>query len=1108
MKVGYFYHLYPGVRLYLAGGVLCCTVKFVSPTGQILEPSQVVPGSQHDGGGQRDESYQMTLPNPEATQSIDGNDHRFRSANLSLLSNTSREDSPPCTVPSGDFGNVLPPDLTSPQVAPQPPAGPVASSSASASVPASTQAPTSTPELAPTSPLDSTPPRASHSREVTTATTTPPQPLRLSFSSRSGPSKNSRINSPPYNRPQGARPRTPTPLPPSFSSVDNSQEPTQPFPAETTISSEPSSPYDGPTQALVLDPFANSSDGSSGSSNTSDSQAPPNEHEATQPLGATPELDATPPLQPSSSSLHVQPVQVSPGLIKITQDIFKASQEQELVQSTQELIQSTQELVQATQEADLPAADDASKNVKVVAVAAVATREVDLTGDNSRSKVVVAVATQELELTGDDSNNRVAETQEIGDSTGDDSNSKVAATQDDDDDDGDNERSAAGQGAGRRGGGGSGAERQESLTPQGVPLPAVRRPMLRIPSTPVHVSNDPEPLSAGTSSQVEVIPQTPEAIPSSAPLSLDKSLEVETGIVKSTQEEEKEENRPLETTTVLASSSLPSSLSQQTVVMEGGSLDEFEGDLSLPETDSGESPEGSGSQSKTPSSASSSSSSARLPLDRKSVDNHDEKLLKELGFSSPLTASQVELQQQQQRQRQQGEEGEEEEEEEEEMIAIEQNPSIGSTLASVSQSLTMQLEKSTTFVVSHRLHGLSSLSTSGSSSRGSSKGARPQPASEHDDDDDDDDEMVDMDMAKDRGKPRKGRQGCSPKRAHESESESEGSPDSGRATKSRRRAVSRSSSAKSLSGKQQEQHEQEEPQEQQDPQMRGTPSSSQRVLQRAVSMWVNTSQQQTTSYRRTRSQISLERDSSALSLLSQSTPSSPGGTANPVRMQRHPSTVLEKTDWSRPKVLLSGAVRFDQSAINKLVNLRGVQVNTLEQAQVVLMNDFGNVKKLYHAVLYGIPVLLTKWLTDCKAAKALSEPMVQHYATDPALEEKYGFRMHESVRVARERACDTHRVGFFTGLTFKLLLPAKNHSKFSDDYSALITYEGGLFPKTKPTFEDDKETTVILGMDDKSCPEYKECLKFFNRGYHVVTKEFVLMTILRQRVDLPADFTT
>ncbi|KAG0268609.1 hypothetical protein DFQ27_006247 [Actinomortierella ambigua] len=988
----------------------------------------------------------MTLPNPEATQSIDGNDHRFRSANLSLLSNTSREDSPPCTVPSGDFGNVLPPDLTSPQVAPQPPAGPVASSSASASVPAPAQAPTSTPELAPTSPLDSTPPRASHSRE----------------------------------------------------------EPTQPFPAETTISSEPSSPYDGPTQTLVLDPFANSSDGSSGSSNTSDSQAPPNEHEATQPLGATPELDATPPLQPSSSSLDVQPVQVSPGLIKITQDIFKASQEQELVQSTQELIQSTQELVQATQEADLPAADDASKNVKVVAVAAVATREVDLTGDNSRSKVVVAVATQELELTGDDSNNRVAETQEIGDPTGDDSNSKVAATQDDDDDDGDDERSAAGQGAGRRGGGGSGAERQESLTPQGVPLPAVRRPMLRIPSTPVHVSNDPEPLSAGTSSQVEVIPQTPEAIPSSAPLSLDKSPEVETGIVKSTQEEEKEENRPLETTTVLASSSLPSSLSQQTVVMEGGSLDEFEGDLSLPETDSGESPEVGGSQSKTPSSASSSSSSARLPLDRKSVDNHDEKLLKELGFSSPLTASQVELQQQQQRQRQQGEEGEEEEE----MIAIEQDPSIGSTLASVSQSLTMQLEKSTTFVVSHRLHGLSSLSTSGSSSRGSSKGARPQPASEHDDDDDDDDEMVDMDMAKDRGKPRKGRQGCSPKRAHESESESEGSPDSGRATKSRRRAVSRSSSAKSLSGKQQEQHEQEEPQEQQDPQMRGTPSSSQRVLQRAVSMWVNTSQQQTTSYRRTRSQISLERDSSALSLLSQSTPSSPGGTANPVRMQRHPSTVLEKTDWSRPKVLLSGAVRFDQSAINKLVNLRGVQVNTLEQAQVVLMNDFGNVKKLYHAVLYGIPVLLTKWLTDCKAAKALSEPMVQHYATDPALEEKYGFRMHESVRVARERACDTHRVGFFTGLTFKLLLPAKNHSKFSDDYSALITYEGGLFPKTKPTFEDDKETTVILGMDDKSCSEYKECLKFFNRGYHVVTKEFVLMTILRQRVDLPADFTT
>ncbi|KAG0235487.1 hypothetical protein BGW42_005273 [Actinomortierella wolfii] len=646
----------------------------------------------------------------------------------------------------------------------------------------------------------------------------------------------------------------------------------------------------------------------------------------------------------------------------------------------------------------------------------------------------------------------------------------------------------------------------DSLTPLGVPLSAVRRPLLRIPSTPVHVQQDTE---VGSNLEDDVIPRTPEVVaPSSSLEKSQQSASSERASEKSTQE-------PLD---VVASTQMMTATDPNITVVEevsNDTLDDFEGDLSLPPTDSGDSPD---DDKPLPLSVSSSSPSS-VPVNPASAKNTQ--ILKELEFSSSFSGSQTDPH------------GE---------PMVEDNehgqlePSASPTLATTSQELLTKLQvspntsisstKKVTTVQRRNKRSSSSTASTAESARSSCSNLK---GFDHPNSDDegggtgfgsggniggngghmntaDDNKENDSSYTSNEdaggggGSPttnsvsasgiegkvkEKGRK-SSPKRSLESSSESE---EGGREkrTKSLSRVLSRQLSSASTS---------ENQQANQQPQ--ASQPTRQRSLQRTESAASITLSQQ--SVRRTRSQT-LDREGSNGSLSSY--PSS-------LRMSRGASIVSDAggqiIDWSKPKVLFSGNAKAPNIK-EQTRNLGGSATLELERANVVVMDSFKHFPKMYRAVLHGIPVVLTEWLWDCKNAKRFSEPRPCHYATDPELEEKFKFKMHQSVRLARDRAINGE-LGLFKGLTFRFLAP-DNCYNFAD-YKELIEYELGKCgeSKTRPTMSDSKKSTVILGHTDPSCAEYKECLRFADHGFHVVTKDFVLISILRQKLDLPEDFET
>ncbi|KAF9430694.1 hypothetical protein BGZ94_004911 [Podila epigama] len=186
-----------------------------------------------------------------------------------------------------------------------------------------------------------------------------------------------------------------------------------------------------------------------------------------------------------------------------------------------------------------------------------------------------------------------------------------------------------------------------------------------------------------------------------------------------------------------------------------------------------------------------------------------------------------------------------------------------------------------------------------------------------------------------------------------------------------------------------------------------------------------------------------------------------------------------------------------------------------KQYNVLVFSANLRTAKFMTAIVRGIPIVSTTWLDECHKQGGLV-PWDEFMYDAQDMEETYGFNFKETCMIAKDKRA--HGIFLFEGLRFFFLVRPGNASKklaeqgfltaamVKDSLSCIVKECGGTIidQKVGPK-QGDEETTVIVGPDltpvTKSHLTWTKAQEFLAKGFRVVTKEFILSSILHQKLD-------
>ncbi|KAF9196254.1 hypothetical protein BGZ50_001330 [Haplosporangium sp. Z 11] len=183
--------------------------------------------------------------------------------------------------------------------------------------------------------------------------------------------------------------------------------------------------------------------------------------------------------------------------------------------------------------------------------------------------------------------------------------------------------------------------------------------------------------------------------------------------------------------------------------------------------------------------------------------------------------------------------------------------------------------------------------------------------------------------------------------------------------------------------------------------------------------------------------------------------------------------------------------------------------NDYKDAAVLVFAGSSRTWKLMCAIVLGLPIVTLDWLKQ-SSAQGKRLPFSDYVFYDQAMEENYNFKLADSCQLAQMNR--DRNIKLFKDYTFYFVTETSKTQKKSQDLinkgfitSAMVTETltpmvevcGGKIMRTKPKDSDKGNKTIVIGPDTPCA----KTLELVEKGFHVMKREFILSTILKQHLD-------
>ncbi|KAG0256675.1 Mediator of DNA damage checkpoint protein 1 [Mortierella polycephala] len=180
-----------------------------------------------------------------------------------------------------------------------------------------------------------------------------------------------------------------------------------------------------------------------------------------------------------------------------------------------------------------------------------------------------------------------------------------------------------------------------------------------------------------------------------------------------------------------------------------------------------------------------------------------------------------------------------------------------------------------------------------------------------------------------------------------------------------------------------------------------------------------------------------------------------------------------------------------------------------KDAAVLVFASSSRTWKLMCAIVLGLPIVTLDWLKQ-SSAQGKRLPFSDYVFHDPVMEENYNFKLADSCQLAQTNR--DRNLKLFKDYTFYFVTETSKTQKKSQDLinkgfitSTMVTETltpmvevcGGKVVRTKPKDSDKGNRTIVIG-PDAPCVKTQ---KLVEKGFHVMKREFILSTILKQHLD-------
>ncbi|CAF1200459.1 unnamed protein product [Didymodactylos carnosus] len=197
-------------------------------------------------------------------------------------------------------------------------------------------------------------------------------------------------------------------------------------------------------------------------------------------------------------------------------------------------------------------------------------------------------------------------------------------------------------------------------------------------------------------------------------------------------------------------------------------------------------------------------------------------------------------------------------------------------------------------------------------------------------------------------------------------------------------------------------------------------------------------------------------------------------------------TEVEEVEEKRPvRIALSSHLNFDQRQLDLLKKLGFDIIDESCQVDVLVVDRIRRTKKFFMCLGRGAHIVSPTWI-DTMLRDEKYYPIDKFYLNDQQAEQRYGFNLKESVRLAKQRP-------IFGG--YKIFC-TKDTSPPYEDLKDIIEAAGGKLIDKVNMLRPAKDLICIVAQKHKQ--EYESLHK---RNVPIVSEEFALSGISKQRLD-------
>ncbi|KAK6188768.1 hypothetical protein SNE40_004879 [Patella caerulea] len=194
------------------------------------------------------------------------------------------------------------------------------------------------------------------------------------------------------------------------------------------------------------------------------------------------------------------------------------------------------------------------------------------------------------------------------------------------------------------------------------------------------------------------------------------------------------------------------------------------------------------------------------------------------------------------------------------------------------------------------------------------------------------------------------------------------------------------------------------------------------------------------------------------------------------------SPILRKKD-PKPRVMFTGVV--DEQGEKTVKELGGTLANSIQECSHLVTDKIRRTVKFLGGLCLGVQIVSPQWLEQSKTAGMFLDSS-KYIVSDKTTEKQYKFLLHQSLDIA-----STHPMlqGYKIHVT-------KSVKPGPDTMKEILECAGAEYIKSLP--KKKEANIIVISCDEDS----KSCQPAVTAGIDVVSSEFILTGVLRQKVEI------